>query len=65
MGSTISQLRLSILHQHSSKSDPMGEKFSYAEEFKSLGLSRRQGPQRLDDGFTGWTDVSPQTAYSE
>jgi catalase-peroxidase len=30
------QLNLNLLHQHSSLSDPMGEKFSYAEEFKSL-----------------------------
>jgi catalase-peroxidase len=30
------QLKLDILHQHSSKSDPMGEAFNYAEEFKSL-----------------------------
>jgi catalase-peroxidase len=32
------QLKLGILHQHSSKSDPMGEGFNYAEEFKSLDL---------------------------
>jgi len=32
------QLKLGILHQHSSKSDPMGEAFNYAEEFKSLDL---------------------------
>jgi catalase-peroxidase len=32
------QLRLSLLHQHSAKSDPMGEAFNYAEEFKSLDL---------------------------
>jgi catalase-peroxidase len=32
------QLKLSILHQHSSKSDPMGEAFNYAEAFKSLDL---------------------------
>ena len=32
------QLNLNILHQHSSKSDPMGEDFNYAEEFKSLDL---------------------------
>jgi catalase-peroxidase len=30
------QLDLSILHQHSSLSDPMGEAFDYAEEFKKL-----------------------------
>jgi len=30
------QLRLDLLHQHSSKSDPMGPDFDYAKEFKSL-----------------------------
>lgn len=30
------QLNLGILRQHSSKSDPMGEKFDYAKEFKKL-----------------------------
>ena len=30
------QLPLELLHQHSSKSDPMGEDFDYAKEFKSL-----------------------------
>ncbi|HMN83075.1 MAG TPA: catalase/peroxidase HPI [Burkholderiaceae bacterium] len=33
------QLRLDLLHQHSSKSDPMGESFDYAKEFKSLDLA--------------------------
>ena len=32
------QLNLNILHQHSSKSNPMGEGFNYAEEFKKLDL---------------------------
>jgi catalase-peroxidase len=32
------QLKLGILRQHSSKSDPMGEDFDYAEAFKSLDL---------------------------
>jgi len=32
------QLNLDILRQHSSKSDPMGEDFDYAKEFKSLDL---------------------------
>ncbi len=32
------QLKLNILRQHSSLSDPMGEGFNYAEEFKSLDL---------------------------
>lgn len=30
------QLNLSILHQHDRKSNPMGEDFDYAEEFKKL-----------------------------
>ncbi|GAB4018175.1 catalase/peroxidase HPI [Spirosoma migulaei] len=33
------QLKLNILRQHSSLSDPMGEQFNYAEEFKSLDLA--------------------------
>ena len=33
------QLKLDLLHQHSSKSNPMGEDFNYAEEFKSLDLA--------------------------
>ncbi len=32
------QLNLRILHQHSAKSNPMGETFNYAEEFKKLDL---------------------------
>jgi len=32
------QLKVSILRQHSSLSDPMGEDFDYAKEFKSLDL---------------------------
>ncbi len=33
------QLNLNILHQNSAKSDPMGEEFNYAEEFKTLDLN--------------------------
>ncbi|OPY04034.1 MAG: Catalase-peroxidase [Syntrophaceae bacterium PtaB.Bin038] len=33
------QLNLRILHQHSHKSNPMGEAFNYAEEFKKLDLA--------------------------
>ena len=33
------KLNLSILRQHSSRSDPMGEGFNYAEEFKTLDLA--------------------------
>jgi len=32
------QLKLGVLHQRSSLSDPMGEEFDYAKEFKSLDL---------------------------
>jgi catalase-peroxidase len=32
------QLNLKILHQHSPLSNPMGEEFNYAEEFKKLDL---------------------------
>jgi catalase-peroxidase len=33
------QLKVELLHQHSSKSDPMGEDFNYAKEFQSLDLA--------------------------
>ncbi len=33
------QLRLGILHQHSSESNPMGAAFNYAEEFNTLDLN--------------------------
>src|ERR1700754_2913746 len=33
------QVNLKVLHQHSSLSDPMGEEFDYAKEFKSLDLN--------------------------
>jgi len=33
------QLNLKILHQHSPKSDPMGKKFDYTQEFKTLDLN--------------------------
>ncbi len=33
------QLKVELLHQHSSKSDPMGGEFNYAQEFKSLDLA--------------------------
>ena len=32
------QLNLNILHQHSPLSNPMGDEFNYAEEFKKLDL---------------------------
>ena len=33
------QLKVELLQQHSSKSNPMGDDFNYAEEFKSLDLA--------------------------
>jgi catalase-peroxidase len=33
------ELPVELLHQHSSKSNPMGEEFDYAAEFKSLDLA--------------------------
>ena len=33
------QLNLKILHQHSTKSNPLGEQFNYAEEFQKLDLA--------------------------
>jgi catalase-peroxidase len=33
------QLKVDLLHQHSSKSDPMGADFNYAKEFKSLDFA--------------------------
>jgi len=33
------QLRVDLLHQHSPRSNPMGEAFDYAAEFKSLDLA--------------------------
>ena len=33
------QLKVELLHQHSSKSNPMGDDFDYAKEFKSLDLA--------------------------
>ena len=33
------QLKLNILHQRSSKADPMGEEFNYAQEFKNLDMN--------------------------
>ena len=48
------QLNLRILHQHSKKSNPMGEDFDYAKEFKTLDLRGGEGrPARADDRQPG------------
>ena len=33
------QLKVELLHQHSSKSNPMDQGFDYAKEFKSVDLA--------------------------
>ncbi len=41
------QLKLNILRQHSSKSNPMGEEFDYAEEFKNLDYNALKEDLRM------------------
>ena len=43
------QLKLEILHQNSPQSNPMGEGFDYAAEFKKLDLDGRQERHRSGD----------------
>ncbi|MCP9234393.1 catalase/peroxidase HPI [Lewinella sp. JB7] len=50
-------LNLSILRQHSEKTDPMGEGFNYAEEFKTLDLEALK--QDLRDLMTDSQDWWP------
>ncbi|SHM83202.1 catalase-peroxidase [Pseudomonas asturiensis] len=51
------QLNLKILHQHSALSDPMGESFDYAKEFKSLDFEAVK--QDLRDVMTQSQDWWP------
>jgi len=50
------QLNLTILHQHSAKSDPMGTSFNYAEAFKSLDLDAvvKDLPALMTDSPDWW-----------
>ncbi len=50
------QLKLNILRQHSSLSDPMGEDFNYAKEFKSLDLKavKKDIQKLLTDSQDWW-----------
>jgi len=48
------QLRLDLLHQHSSKSSPMGKDFDYAKEFKNLDYQALK-----QDLLTVMTDSKP------
>jgi catalase-peroxidase len=51
------QLNLNILHQHDRKSNPMGEDFDYAEEFKKLDYHSLK--QDLNDLMTNSQDWWP------
>jgi catalase-peroxidase len=48
------QLRVDLLHQHSSKSDPMGEEFDYAEEFKRLDYAKKDLAAQMTDSQDWW-----------
>jgi len=49
------QLKLNTLRQHSSLSNPMGEDFNYAEEFKSLDLKAiKKDLHKLMTGSQDW-----------
>ncbi len=49
------QLNLKILHQNSNLSNPMGEEFNYAEEFKKLDLNAvKQDLYALMTNSQGW-----------
>src|SRR5271157_2603832 len=49
------QLNLKILHQHSPRSNPMGEEFNYAEEFKKIDLAAvKKDLQALMTGSQDW-----------
>jgi catalase-peroxidase len=49
------QLRLDLLHQHSSKSNSMGEDFDYAKEFKSLDFAAlKKDPAALMTDSQPW-----------
>ncbi len=50
------QLNLDILHQHSAKSNPMGEDFNYAEEFKSLDYKalKKDLAELMTDSKSWW-----------
>jgi catalase-peroxidase len=59
------QLDIQVLHRNSPSSDPMGEEFDYAKEFKSLDLEcRDQGSctALMTDSQEWWPPTSVTTA---
>ena len=50
------QLRVDLLNQHSERSNPLGETFNYAEEFKKIDYSALKGDIRkvLTDSQEWW-----------
>ena len=50
------QLRVDLLNQHSERSNPLGEKFNYAEEFKKLDYAALKGDLKalLTDSQNWW-----------
>ncbi len=50
------RLRVDLLHQHSSRSNPLGEKFDYAEEFKKLDYFalKKDLVKRMTDSQDWW-----------
>ena len=50
------QLRVDLLHQHSAKSDPMGQDFNYAEAFQRLDLAalKRDLTDLMTDSQDWW-----------
>lgn len=50
------QLKVELLHQHSSKSDPMGADFDYAKEFQSLDYAalKKDIAQLMTDSQDWW-----------
>ena len=58
------QLRLDILRQHSSRSNPTGEDFNYAEAFESLDLEavKQDLHVLMTDSRTGGRQTSVTTA---
>ena len=53
-------LNLDILHQHDSKTNPLGDNFNYAEEFKKLDLTAVKN----DLFYVAWSAKTPVVEYT-